>query len=171
MTSENENFVPTQQVAVSQRSAARLAAVQALYQLELMGSDIKELIDEYVDHRLGQEMDGDLYAKADPGWFKLLVTGVKNEQKVIDPWIQNVLKQSWPLRRIDSTLRAILRAGTFELYKQHHVPPKTVISEYLSVTVAFFGQKEQQLVNGVLDQIARQCRPDELEPKSGKTTE
>jgi N utilization substance protein B len=146
----------------NQRGAARLAAVQALYQLEIGGGDIVTVVQEFEAHRLGKEIDGVEYRQADPSWFRDIVAGVVGEQRTIDPMIHTALVQDWPLKRVDATLRAILRCGTYELLKRGDVPGKVIITEYIDVTRAFFEGEESKLVNGVLDRLAHEVRPDEF---------
>ena len=98
----------------NQRGAARLAAVQALYQMDIAGSGVLEVVAEYESHRLGQEVDGETYLKADASWFRSIVAGVVRDQTKIDPLIRQALQDDWSLSRMDSTVRAILRAGAFE---------------------------------------------------------
>lgn len=143
----------------NQRGAARLAAVQALYQMDVGGSGVLEVVAEYETHRLGQEIDGDTYLKADPSWFRSIVAGVVRDQLKIDPMISKALQDDWALSRIDSTVRAILRAGTFELIERKDVPVAVIVTEYVEIAHAFFGEEEPKLVNAVLDRIAKQVRP------------
>ena len=150
----------------NQRGAARLAAVQALYQLEIGGGDMLTVIQEFEAFRLGQEIDGYEYRQADAGWFRDVVGGVVAEQRLIDPMVHTALVEDWPLKRVDATLRAILRCGTYELLKRNDVPGRVIISEYIDVARAFFEDDEPRLVNGVLDRIAHEARPDEF-PKEG----
>ncbi len=149
----------------NKRGSARLAAVQALYQMELGNIDLADLIAEYKSFRLGKELDGNQYRDADHDWFTSIVKGVVADQRMIDPWIHTALTEDWPLRRVDSTLRAILRAGAYELYRRKDVPARVVISEYLDVAKAFYDGDEPRLVNGILDRIAHENRPDEFEEK------
>jgi len=149
------------------RGAARLAAVQALYQMDLSNVRLSEVVEEYETFRIGQEVDGEEYLKADIGWFRGIVSGVVGEQKTLDPMIHAALPDSWPLARIHTLLRSVLRAGTFELVKRKDVPARVVISEYLDVAKAFFEEDEPRLINGVLDAIARQTRADEFKGKTG----
>jgi N utilization substance protein B len=147
----------------NKRSTARLAAVQALYQMDLSGSDVSQTIAEFEAHRIGREVDGDVYAAADVQFFRDLVGGVVREQRSIDPTIDQLLAEGWPLSRIDSTLRQILRAGAFELTSRLDVPAKAAISEYVDVARAFFeGGDEPKIVNAVLDRMARAARPFEF---------
>jgi N utilization substance protein B len=144
----------------NQRGAARLAAVQALYQMDIGGTGVLEIVAEYEAHRLGQELDGDTYLKADPSWFRSIVSGVVRDQRLLDPMIGSALQDDWALSRLDSTVRAILRAGTFELRERKDVPVAVIVTEYVEIAKAFFEDEEPKLVNAVLDRIARQVRPD-----------
>lgn len=148
----------------NKRGAARLAAVQALYQMDLTHAPVSEVVGEYENFRLGKEIDGDQYVDADPAWFRGIVAGVVKHQKSIDPAIHTALTPDWPLSRIDILLRAILRAGAFELAERSDVPAKVIINEYVDVAHAFYGTEEPRMVNGVLDRIARRCRPQETDP-------
>ncbi|MCP8895639.1 transcription antitermination factor NusB [Shinella daejeonensis] len=144
----------------NQRGAARLAAVQALYQMDVGGTGLLEIVAEYEAHRLGQELDGDTYLKADAGWFRSIVSGVVRDQRLLDPLIGTALQDDWALSRLDSTVRAILRAGTFELKERKDIPIAVIVTEYVEIAKAFFEDEEPKLVNAVLDRIARQLRPD-----------
>jgi N utilization substance protein B len=144
------------------RSRARLAAVQALYQMDVAGTDLNEVIEEFKTHRLGPDAeDGDV-AGADPGHFARILNGVVRRQRELDPMIDQQLAAGWRLVRVDAILRAILRAGGFELMELADVPVRVVISEYVDVAHAFFEADEPRVVNGVLDQVARKVRPGEL---------
>ena len=142
----------------NQRGAARLAAVQALYQMEIGGTGVLEVVAEYEAHRLGQELDGETYLKADASWFRSIVSGVVREQTRLDPLIGSALQDDWALSRLDSTVRAILRAGTFELLDRKDVPVPVIVTEYVEIAHAFFEEDEPKLVNAVLDRIAKQVR-------------
>jgi N utilization substance protein B len=144
----------------NQRGAARLAAVQALYQMDVGGSGVLEVVAEYETHRLGQEVDGDTYLKADASWFRSIVSGVVRDQRMLDPLIGTALQDDWALSRLDSTVRAILRAGTFELKERKDVPIAVIVTEYVEIAKAFFEDEEPKLVNAVLDRIAKQLRPE-----------
>ncbi|NSY16862.1 transcription antitermination factor NusB [Neorhizobium sp. AL 9.2.2] len=144
----------------NQRGAARLAAVQALYQMDVGGTGVLEVVAEYETHRLGQELDGDTYLKADASWFRSIVAGVVRDQDKIDPLIRSALQEDWLLSRIDSTLRAILRAGTFEIVERKDVPVAVIVTEYVEIARAFFEEDEPKVVNAVLDRIAKQIRGD-----------
>ena len=142
----------------NQRGAARLAAVQALYQMELSGTGVLEIVSEYENFRLGQDLDGDQYLKADASWFRSIVSGVVKDQRALDPVIADSLVEGWPLSRLDATLRAILRAGVFELRERKDVPAPVIITEYVEIANAFFNEEEPKLVNAVLDSVARKIR-------------
>ena len=144
----------------NQRGAARLAAVQALYQMDIGGTGVLEIVAEYETHRLGQEIDGDTYLKADASWFRSIVAGVVRDQRLLDPMIGAALQDDWALSRLDSTVRAILRAGTFELKERKDVPVAVIVTEYVEIAKAFFEDEEPKLVNAVLDRIAKQVRTD-----------
>jgi transcription antitermination protein NusB len=147
--------------AANQRGAARLAAVQALYQMDIGGTGVLEIVAEYEAHRLGQEIDGETYLKADAGWFRSIVSGVVREQLRLDPLIASALQDDWALSRLDSTVRAILRAGVFELIDRKDVPVAVIVTEYVEIARAFFDDDEPKLVNAVLDRIAKQVRSDQ----------
>ncbi|MEM7745512.1 MAG: transcription antitermination factor NusB [Pseudomonadota bacterium] len=143
------------------RSAARLAAVQALYQIEMTGSDWRAVTAEFDEHRLGAEIEGDQYREADPKHFRRIVEGVIEHQAAVDKATDRALVERWPLGRIDTTLRALFRAAGAELVAFTDVPPKVVIGEYVDVARAFFPDgKEGGFVNAVLDHVAREVRPD-----------
>lgn len=142
----------------NKRGAARLAAVQALYQMDIGGTGMLEVVNEYEMHRLGKELDGDLYRQADADWFRSIVSGVVGQQRQLDPLIRSSLTDDWPLSRLDSTLRAILRAGAYELSSRRDVPVAVIVSEYFDVASAFFEDDEPKLVNAVLDRLAGKLR-------------
>ena len=144
----------------NQRGAARLAAVQALYQMDITGAPLADVLAEYEVYRLGKEIDGDTYLKADAAWFRSIVTGVVRDQKRLDPLIAGSISEGWTLSRLDSTLRAILRAGVFETVSKPDVPTAVIVTEYVEIAVAFFEGEESKLVNAVLDRIARRERGD-----------
>lgn len=146
----------------SSRSAARLAAVQALYQMDMTGIDLNDVLAEFEAHRLGQEVEGDQYFAAESAFFRDLVQGVVREQRELDPLIDQQLAQGWRLTRVDSILRAVLRSGAFELSLRDDVPARVVITEYVNVAHAFFGGDEPKVVNGILDRLARKARPGEF---------
>ena len=139
----------------NKRGAARLAAVQALYQMDVGGSGVLETAAEYETYRLGKELDGSTYREADPQWFRAILAGVVEGQKTIDPVIRAALTDDWPLSRLDSTLRAILRAGVYELMERRDVPVAVIVSEYVDIANAFYEEEEPRIVNAVLDRVAR----------------
>lgn len=142
------------------RSAARLAAVQALFQMEATKADWREVLEEFETHRLGAEIEGEALRAPDLGLLRALIEGAVNRQAQIDQATDAALKESWPIARIDPTLRALFRAAGAELFDMAETPPKVVISEFVDVAKAFFpGGKEPGLVNAVLDRLARQARP------------
>ena len=146
----------------NQRGAARLGAVQALYQMDVGGAPLPAVIGEFEAHRLGAELEGEQLRPADVDFFRALVSGVVGEQRRIDPVIDAALPPTWPLTRIDLTLRAILRCGVFELISRRDVPARVAIAESVDVAKAFFSADEPGLVNGVLDRVARDMRPEEV---------
>lgn len=148
------------------RSRARLAAVQALYQMDMAGTDLNEVIDEFKTLRLCQDAEDDAVAGADAEHFTQVLNGVVRRQRELDPLIDQQLATGWRLVRVDAILRAILRAGGFELLERADIPARVVISEYIDVARAFFEADEPRVVNGVLDQMARKLRQGEL-PERG----
>ncbi|MBX3569641.1 MAG: transcription antitermination factor NusB [Rhizobiaceae bacterium] len=142
----------------NKRGAARLAAVQALYQMDVVGTGVLEIAAEYETFRLGKEVDGATYREADAQWFRAILSGVVENQKVVDPVIRQALTEDWPLSRLDSTLRAILRAGVYELMERADVPVAVIVSEYVDIAKAFYVDDEPKLVNAVLDRVARRVR-------------
>jgi len=140
------------------RAAARLAAVQALYQHEMEATPLARLLDEFHRHRLGAEIDDDQYAQAETAFFDDVVTGVLARRDEIDALIGGKLAEGWSLARLDKTMAQILRAGTFELLARKDVPTGAVISEYVDVAHAFFEAREAKFVNGVLDALAKDAR-------------
>lgn len=146
----------------NQRGAARLAAVQALYQMDVGGATLPEVLAEFEVHRLGKELDGEQYRDADAAFFREIVGGVVGRQRKLDPAIDAALQSDWTLPRIDTTLRAILRSGAFELAERRDVPAKVVITEYVDVAKAFFDADATAMVNAVLDTLARKLRPAEF---------
>ena len=146
----------------NQRGAARLGAVQALYQMEVGGATLPSVVAEFEAHRLGRDLEGEQLRPADLAFFRSLVGGVVEQQRKIDPIIHGALPPTWPLTRVDLTLRAILRCGVFELLERRDVPGRVVITEYVDVARAFFEADEPGLVNGVLDNVARNVRREEF---------
>lgn len=149
------------------RSAARLAAVQALYQMDLAGTETNAIIEEFAQFRLqgrDDENDGQAIqlANADQVYFSELVRGAVRRQREIDPLVDKALATGWRLVRLDSTLRAIFRAAVYELFERVDVPARVVINEYINVAHAFFSDDQPRVVNGVLDQLARDLRAGEF---------
>lgn len=140
------------------RAAARLAAVQALYQLDMEGTPLATLLDEFHRHRLGAEIEGDQYAEAETAFFDAIVTGVFARHEEIDGLIEGRLAEGWSIVRLDRTMLQILRAGTWELLARPDVPTPSAISEYVDVAHAFFEPREAKFVNGVLDAVAKAVR-------------
>jgi N utilization substance protein B len=141
------------------RSVARLAAVQALYQMELSGVGSEAVVREFVDHRFDVDLEGQRLAPADEPYFTRIVRGVVAQQEDVDRAIVKRLADGWRLERLDATLRAILRSGTFELQACDEAPTEVVINEYVDIAKSFFEGPEPGFVNGALDQIARDERP------------
>ncbi|MGL4322551.1 MAG: transcription antitermination factor NusB [Beijerinckiaceae bacterium] len=144
------------------RSAARLAAVQALYELELSGKGVHEAVAEFEAHWLGREVESIPAREADANFFRDIVNGFVREQPLLDKRIDAALTKDWPLRRIESVLRAILRAAAYELFFRMDVPPRAIISEYIDVAHSFYEDDESRMVNAVLDVLAREARPDDF---------
>lgn len=141
------------------RSAARLAAVQALYQQEMEGTPTARLLREFHEHRLGATIEDAQYVDAERSFFDDLVQGVEARRSDIDEAITARLAQGWSLERLDRPMRAILRAGAYELIARADVPVGSVISEYVDVAHAFYDKRESGFVNGLLDAIAKEARP------------
>ena len=140
------------------RTVARLAAVQALYQMELAGTGVEAVVREFTDHRFDGDLEGETLAEADEKFFSELVHGVVSEQNAIDSAVTHRLATGWRLERLDATLRAILRAGGWELMQRPDVPVEVAIDEYVEITKSFFEGPEPGFVNGALDGIARDAR-------------
>jgi N utilization substance protein B len=145
------------------RSAARLAAVQALYQQEMEGTPLPRLLTEFHDHRLGATIEGATYAEAEHDFFDDIVAGVDARRAEIDVLIGERLAEGWTLERLDRPMRAILRAGAYELIARPDVPVATVITEYVDVAHAFYDKRESGFVNGLLDGIAKKARATKAE--------
>jgi N utilization substance protein B len=147
----------------NRRGAARLAAVQALYQMDIAGTGLNEILAQFESHWIGREVEGEQYLPAEAAFFREIVRGVLDDQRRIDPMIDEALSRGWPLRRIETVLRAALRAGVYELDKRRDIPARVVVKEYADVAAAFVERDETGLVNAVLDQLARQLRGEEFE--------
>src|SRR5271155_4947446 len=146
----------------NQRGAARLAAVQALYQMDIAGTGLNDIMAEFESHWLGSEIEGVQYRPAEAAYFRDIVGGVVREQSRLDPQIDAALQRGWPLKRIETVLRAVLRAGAYELACRNDVPARVVTAEYVDVAGAFVDKEETGMVNAVLDQLAHQLRAAEF---------
>jgi transcription antitermination protein NusB len=151
----------------NRRGAARLAAVQALYQMDIAGAGINDIFAEFESRWLGGEVEGEKYLPAEAAFFRDIVSGVVRDQARLDPVIDEALSKGWPLKRIDAILRAVLRAGAYELEHRRDIPGRVVVSEYVDVAHAFVESEETGMVNAVLDQIARQFRVNEFARAGG----
>lgn len=138
------------------RRAARLAAVQALYQMDVAGTGVLEAIGQFETFWIGHEVEGIDLPEADIAFFRDLLSGVVREQVELDRTIDRLLADGWPLKRVDAVLRAVLRSGAYELLHRKDVPPKAVISEYVAVAGGFFDKDEPAIANAVLDRLARE---------------
>ena len=153
--------------AIVERSSARLAAVQALFQIELTGRDPAEVIAEFDHHRLGAEVDGTRLATVERRWFADVVAGSWARCAELDPLIAATLAAGWTLERLGPLLRAIFRAAAYELVCHDEVPPRVIVSEYVDVAQAFHGAAELAFVNAALDKLGRRLRPLEMVGESG----
>jgi len=144
------------------RSAARLGAVQGLYQMDIGGTDLADVLAQYGGGRLGDSFDDGQCGEADYGFLKSIIEGVVTDQGLIDRKVNECLGDNWTLARLDATARAILRAGGFEIMFREDVPAKVAISEYVEVAKAFFGGSEPGFINAALDKLARERRPEEF---------
>ncbi len=140
------------------RSAARLAAVQALYQMEMEGTPLALLLHEFHQHRLGATIEDVTYHPAEQAFFDDVVKGVAARREEIDALVSAKLASGWSLERLDKPMRQILRAGTYELLARADVPTGSIISEYVDVAHAFYDRREAGFVNGLLDAIAKAVR-------------
>ncbi len=154
----------------AQRSAARLAAVQALYQVEMTGASAESVLAEFLSHRLDEEVDGLCLAAADRRLLDELLRGTVAERDALDDMLAAVLDENWPVERLEILLRIVMRAGAFELSRRPEVPARVVVAEYVDLAGAFFGGKEPGLVNGVLDRLARTLRPEAFEARDAAPT-
>ena len=146
----------------NRRGAARLAAVQALYQMEMAGTGLDEILAQFESHWLGREVEGEQYLPAEAAFFRAIVSGVVENQRELDPKIDAALSAGWPLKRVEAILRSVLRAGAYELAGRTDVPVRVIVSEYVDIAHAFVDRTETGMVNAVLDQLARQARPAEF---------
>ncbi|HYA74197.1 MAG TPA: transcription antitermination factor NusB [Roseiarcus sp.] len=144
------------------RAAARLAAVQALYQMEVADKGLADILAEFEAHWIGREVEGDQYNPAELTFFRDIVSGVLKDQRAIDRGLDDALAKGWPLKRIEALMRAILRAAYYELKGRADVPARVVITQYVDIASAFFGAEESGMINAVLDALARESRPAEF---------
>jgi transcription antitermination protein NusB len=151
----------------NRRGAARLAAVQALYQMDIAGAGLNDIFAEFESHWLGSEVEGDKYLPAEAAFFRDVVSGVVRDQTRLDPLVDDALAKGWPLKRIDAIIRAVMRAGAYELEHRKDVPARVVVTEYVDVANAFVDREETGMVNAVLDQLARRFRADEFSRADG----
>lgn len=145
-----------------ERSGARLSVVQALYEMEISDKGVIEALAEFEAHWIGREVEGIDHPPAEIAFFRDLLRGVVEEQRAIDPQLDKALAQGWPLKRIEAVLRAILRAGAYELMFRRDVPARAAISEYVDVAHSFYDGDEPGLINAVLDKLARGVRGEEF---------
>jgi transcription antitermination protein NusB len=143
---------------IQPRSVARLAAVQALYQMEVSGAGVDTVVREFSEHRFDRDVEGERLAAADETFFAELAKGVVSNQSKVDQGIVKRLASGWRLERLDATARAVLRAGAFELMYRPDVPTEVVINEYVEIAKSFFEGPESGFINGALDAIARDAR-------------
>ncbi|HKH33362.1 MAG TPA: transcription antitermination factor NusB [Beijerinckiaceae bacterium] len=149
----------------AERSAARLAAVQALYQMEVAGKGVIDALAEFEAFWIGREVEGVSFKPAENAFFRAILSGVVEEQRAIDGEVDKALSKGWPLKRVEAVLRAILRAGAYELMFRKDVPARVAITEYVEIAHRFYDEDEPGLVNGVLDALAREVRAGELEAR------
>ncbi len=144
------------------RASARLKAVQALYQMELGSEDAGEVMAQFAGQGLANEPGQENIVSPDWPFFESLIRGIVKDQRQLDPVINDSLAKGWTLARLDATVRAILRAGCFELTDRRDVPAKVIINEYVEIAHSFFAGEESRLINGVLDKLARDLRSGEF---------
>lgn len=143
------------------RRVSRVSAVQALYQMDVSGAPHKTVVKEFLDHRFGYEDEPGM-VRADEPYFEDIVNGIVRDQSKIDAAIEGRLSDKWPLRRLDATLRALLRSAVYEIQSRPDVPALVIINEYMAIATDFFSGKEPGIVNGVLDKIAKDTRAAEF---------
>jgi len=158
---------PREDRKANRRGAARLAAVQALYQMDIAATPVNDILAEFESHWIGREVEGSQYLPAEAAFFRSIVQGVLEDQRKLDPMIDKSLQGGWPLKRVEALLRAVLRAGAYELMARADVPARVVVAEYVDVAHAFLDREETGMVNAVLDQLARQLRAAEFGTASG----
>jgi N utilization substance protein B len=148
------------------RAAARLAAAQALYEMEVADKGRADILAEFEAHWIGREVEGDQYNPAELAFFRDVVSGVLKDQHAIDRGLDAALARGWPLKRVEALMRAILRAAYYELKGRPDVPARVVITEYVDIAGAFFGPEESGMINAVLDALARESRPAEFQARA-----
>lgn len=142
----------------ARRAGARLAAVQALYQMEQTEQSARSVIADFMEDRLGLNDEGEPVEEADPDIFKSVVNGVVERQEAIDAAIMKRLASGWKIERLDATSRAILRAAVYELIAEISLPSQIILDEYVSIAHAFFEGAEPKFINGLLDSVSRDVR-------------
>jgi N utilization substance protein B len=150
---------------ITPRTAARIAAVQALYQMDMAGTDVNDVIAEFIERHFEGDNRNETLATADRVFFADILRAVVRRQREIDPMIDEQLATGWRLVRVDSILRAILRAGAAEILDRNDVPARVAINEYVNVAHTFFDEEEPRVVNGILDKLARRLRGHEFVSK------
>lgn len=147
------------------RAAARLGAVQALYQMAVTGDAAETVVGDFLERRfrVGSEPDEPEIERVDEAFFEALVHGVDQETEALDNMLAAVLVEGWPVERLEMLLKLILRAGAFELGHWPDVPARVVVSQYVDLAHAFLDDKQTAMANGVLDHLARSLRPEEFE--------
>ena len=158
---------PTRTAGSASYSAARLAAVQALYQIALSGESMSVVLEEFLRHRLGDSLDEAESVKPKAALFTEIVRGASRRRSEIDEMLAAVLTESWPIDRLETVLRCILEAGVFELLARSQAPARVVITEYVDLAHAFYAGPEPGMVNGILDRLARTLRPGEFGDAEG----
>ena len=151
-----------EQIELRPRTAARLCAVQALYQMEMGGGSAEHIVTQFVEHRIGEVIDGFDCRKTDTVLFGRIVRGVAANQQQLDEMISGALTEDWTLVRLERLLRATLRAGVFELLFAPDVPVRVVLNEYVDIAHGFFEGAKPNLINGILDRLAHLLRAGEL---------
>ena len=150
-------------MAKENRAASRLYAVQALYQMEITGKGVNEILAEFETYWMGREIEGNLYHEAETAFFQNIIAGVLDRQVDIDRQTDRTLQEGWPLRRVEALMRAVFRAAVYELIKRTDVPARVVVKEYVDVAAAFLPHDEVGMINAVLDLLARENRAAEFE--------
>jgi len=154
-------------IRASVRSAARLSAVQAIYQLDATSVPVNRIVTEFIQHRLSAPPEPIGGNPAGQEYFSEIVKGVAEERKALDTLIEGALAKGWSIERLDRVLHAILRCGAYEISMREDIPPRVAISEYVDIARAFFNGNEPGFVNGVLDSLARNQRADEMKARPG----